>query len=469
MAFLDENFLLTSKTGKNLFYTYAKHQKIIDYHCHLDPKEIAENKRFSSITELWLGGDHYKWRAMRGAGIDESFITGDASDKEKFHAWAKILPLCIGNPLYHWTHLELQRYFNSTMVLNEHTAETMWNLCNDVIRGDDFSAQNLISKSNVEVICSTDDPCDTLQWHRKIREYPHFKTKVYPTFRPDKVLAVSDTDNFVVYVQTLAEVAGIAISSFDLLKEALQKRIQFFHEHGCRLSDHALSYVPMIHKNMESRGAEVFLKAMQKQDISKQEIESYQCELLLFLSQEYYRRNWTMQFHIGALRNVNPKMFKRLGADTGFDVITDHKNAEALAQLLGSMEENNHLSKTILYNLHPADNFIIGTMIGAFQSHDTYNFGKLQFGAGWWFNDQKNGMVQHLTDLGNLGVLGTFVGMLTDSRSFVSYPRHEYFRRIFCNLIGTWVDNGEYPHDETMLAQIIEGVCYNNAKEFFQF
>ena len=463
--FMDKDFMLQSETAKKLYHDFAAKMPIIDYHCHLSPKEICEDRRFESITEIMLGGDHYKWRAMRSNGIDESYMTGDKGDFEKFEAFAKTLKYAIGNPLYHWTHLELQRFFGITDILNEKNARAIYDKANEQIRGEGFSAQALIEKSNVDVICTTDDPADDLQYHIKIAEEGKLKTKVYPTFRPDKIVEIG-LETFIPYISLLEENFDVKIKDIDDVTELMEKRIEFFHSVGCRLSDHALGGVPYC--ECDKKEADKILKAaLSGKALSAEEIDKYKTYMYSFFAAEYHKRQWTMQLHIGALRNNNRRMYEKLGPDTGFDSINDLSIAEPLAALLNSFEINNKLPKTILYTLNPKDNYVLGTMLGNFQSSDAPS--KIQFGSGWWFNDQRDGMVEQMKALANLGLLGRFVGMLTDSRSFMSYPRHEYFRRIMCNLIGTWVENGEYPADMDALRDIVEGISYKNAKEYFKF
>ncbi len=407
MGIINDNFMLYNKTGKKLYEKYAKDLPIIDYHCHISPKMIAENYQFKNAFELFLGGDHYKWRQMRTNGIDEKYITGDASDYEKWEKFAETMPLLIGNPLYHWTHLELKRYFNIDKHLSPETAKEIWDKVNALLATDEYRVQGLIKKSNVDTICTTDAPYDTLEYHKKLRD---FGVKVVPAFRPD----LSD------------------------IRPDITDRMDYFHENGCRLSDHAVD------------------------DMSDETIEK-----LIFLGEEYAKRGWVWQLHIGALRNNNTKMFEKLGADVGFDSVNDFQIAEGLSKILNELEKKDALPKTILYTLNPKDNYVLGTMLGNFQGGGVP--GKIQFGSGWWFNDQRDGMESQMRALANLGMLSRFVGMLTDSRSFVSYTRHEYFRRILCNLIGSWVEKGEYPDDRKTLGQIIEGICYYNAKEYFNF
>jgi len=407
MGIINDNFMLKNETAKKLYNDFAKDMPIIDYHCHLSPKMIAEDYRFKNAYDLFLGGDHYKWRQMRSNGIDEEMITGDGDDYEKWCKFAETLPLLIGNPIYHWTALELKRYFDIDIPLNPQNAKEIWDKCNEMLKKDEFSAKNLIRRSNVKVICTTDNPYDTLEYHEQLKD---FETKVLPTFRPD----------------------------LNNIKPDITERMDYFHAHGCRLSDHAID-----------------------------QIDDKLIETLVFLGKEYAKRGWVMQLHIGAMRNNNTRMFEKLGPDTGFDSVNDFMLAESISKLLDSLEKEDLLPKTILYCLNPKDNYVLGTMLGNFQKGPTP--GKIQFGSGWWFNDNRDGMEEQMKALANLGLLGRFVGMLTDSRSFVSYPRHEYFRRILCNLLGTWVEEGEYPEDVDALNEIVEGICYKNALNYFNF
>ena len=455
MSFINDNFMLRTETARRLYHEYAAEMPIIDYHCHLVPAQIANNVAFRNITDLLLGGDHYKWRAMRSNGVDEKYITGDASDREKFQKWAETMPYLLGNPLYHWSHLELKRYFDIDKTLSPETAEEIWNICNEKLATEEFRAQNLILRSGVKVICTTDDPLDTLEHHKALREQG-FATKVLPTFRPDKATNV-DKDTFVPYIKAMGA------KSYDDMIRILGEKIEFFHENGCRLSDHALDVIPYA----EGDPRPVFDKAMAGEKITKEEADCFKTSVLLFCAKQYARLGWAMQLHIGAMRNNSTRMYKALGADTGFDSINDLSIAEPLSRFLDALDTEDQLPKTILYTLNPKDNYVLGTMLGNFQKAPTP--GKIQFGSGWWFNDQRDGMVAQMKALSNLGLLSRFVGMLTDSRSFVSYPRHEYFRRILCNLIGEWVENGEYPDDPEMLKTIIQGICYNNAKNYFGF
>ncbi len=453
MPFLDENFMLRTNTARRLFFEEAQSMPIIDYHCHLQPKMIADNYRFKNAYDLFLGGDHYKWRQMRTLGVDESYITGDRDDFDKWQKFAETLPLLIGNPLYHWTHLELARYFDVNEPLKKDNCKEIWEHCNKLLARPDFSAQALIQKSNVHVICTTDDPIDDLAYHEALT---NFSTRILPTFRPDKAVEIGK-DTFVPYMQTLGA------SSFGELLTRLTRRIDFFHAHGCRLSDHALETVPAGTLD----AATVFDRRMAGEALTEEEIDSFRIAVLSHCGKEYAKRDWAMQLHIGALRNNNSRMFRALGPDTGFDSIADLPIAANLSAFLDGLDSCDSLPKTVLYTLNPKDNYVLGTMLGNFQHGPTA--GKIQFGSGWWFNDQRDGMEAQMRALANLGCLGCFVGMLTDSRSFVSYTRHEYFRRIFCNLLGDWVENGEYPDDKEILSRIVRGVCYNNAKSYFGF
>ncbi|MBE6695603.1 MAG: glucuronate isomerase [Ruminococcaceae bacterium] len=453
MAFIKDNFMLHSKTAEKLFHDYAKDLPIIDYHCHLQPKMIAENYQFKSTYDLFLGGDHYKWRQMRSNGVPEEYITGDKDDFSKWEKWADTLSLLIGNPLYHWTHLELDRYFGIKEPMTLDNCKSVWDKCNELLKRDDFRAQALIKKSNVEVICTTDDPIDTLEYHEQLKD---FETKILPTFRPDKAVEIGK-ETFVPYINN----AGI--KTYEELLNWLSARIEFFNAHGCRLSDHALEAVPFALGDAKA----VFEKRMNGGELTVTEIDVFRTAVLKHCASEYVKLGWTMQLHIGALRNNNTKMYHKLGADTGFDSINDLEIAASLSRFMDNLEVDDALPKTILYTLNPKDNYVLGTMLGNFQKSPTA--GKIQFGSGWWFNDHRDGMEDQMRALANLGMLANFVGMLTDSRSFVSYTRHEYFRRIFCNLIGSWVEAGEYPKDWKMLEKIVKGVCYNNAKNYFNF
>lgn len=464
-SFMGENFLLNNETAVKLYNGFAKDMPIIDYHCHISPKEIAENKKYRNITEIWLGGDHYKWRAMRANGVEEKYITGASDDKEKFLKWAETMPYCIGNPLYPWTHLELKRFFGIEKVLSPETAEEIWEKCNKMLQTDEFSVRNLIKRSNVKVICTTDDPVDSLEYHAAITADKTFDVRVLPAFRPDKGINI-DKDGFSGWVKRLSEASGIEIKSLSDFKNALKQRLEFFHDMGCRVSDHALDPV-VCEEGTEHEAAAVFQKALDGKQLSVEEIKKYKTYVMLFLAEQYVRLGWTMQLHLGCMRNNNRQMFKQLGPDTGFDAIGDSLFAESLAKLLNKMNETYGAPKTILYSLNPKDNEVIASIAGCFQGSETA--GKMQLGAGWWFNDQKDGMIRQMTALANIGLLGRFVGMLTDSRSFLSYTRHEYFRRILCSLIGEWVENGEAPNDMDLLGNMVRDICFNNAKRYFSF
>jgi glucuronate isomerase len=461
--FMDENFLLSNDTAVKLFHDYAKDMPIIDYHCHLSPKEIFENKTFNNITEVWLYGDHYKWRAMRSNGVDEKYVTGDASDYDKFMAWARTMPMAIGNPLYHWTHLELQRFFGIYDVLNEKTAPAIWEKVNVLLNSKGFGARDLIKKSNVKVVCTTDDPTDSLEYHLKLKEDKDFEVKVLPAFRPDKGIEINRA-TFRPWIEKLGQVSNISINNYSEFLKALESRVRFFHSVGCRVSDHALDSVVYAEASKEEI-ADIFEKALKGEKVSIEEEKKYKTYTLRFVGKLYHELGWTMQLHIAALRNNNTRMFEKLGPDTGFDAVNDEAISYALSRFLDSLEKENSLPKTILYTLNPKDNYVLGTLLGNFQGDGIP--GKIQFGSAWWFNDSIAGMVEQMKTLANLGLLSRFVGMLTDSRSFLSYPRHEYFRRIVCNLIGEWAENGEIPDDMELLGSIVQGISYNNADRYF--
>lgn len=459
-AFMNENFLLRTETARRLYHTFAKEMPIIDYHCHIDPKEIYEDRKFENITQLWLGGDHYKWRLMRSNGVDERFITGDATDREKFQKFAESLPRAIGNPMVHWCHLELKNYFGYEGILNGETAEAVWSLCNEKLKT--LSVRQLILQSNVAMIGTTDDPCSDLCWHQKLAN-SDFKVKICPSFRPDPALNIQKA-GFGEYIQKLSEAAGIKIGSAQDVKTALTKRMEFFDTLGCRASDHGLDRI--IYRPADAERIEtIFQKGLRAEKLTAEEIEIYQTDLLLHCGREYQRLGWAMQLHFSCVRNPNAKGFATLGADTGFDCINVTDSCESLHGLMNAWEEQDQLPKTILYSLNPADNAWIGTLLGAFQG--TLVPGKIQHGSAWWFNDHKTGMQEQMISLANLGILGNFIGMLTDSRSFLSYARHEYFRRILCDLFGQWVENGEYPNDEKTLGRLVQDICYYNAKRYF--
>ena len=460
--FMDEDFLLENEPARKLYHNWAASMPIVDYHCHIDPRDIAEDRRFENITQVWLGGDHYKWRLIRSNGVPEEEITGSAPDRIKFQRFAEALPRAIGNPLYHWTHLELKRYFGYDGVLNGDTAEEVWNLCNEKLQDPSFSAKNLILRSNVAYVGTTDDPADDLAFHNAIRE-SGFSVRVSPSWRPDQAVKI-EKPGFAAYIAKLGKAAGMEIGSFEDLKEALSRRMEVFHKAGCRASDHGLDDVPFRPAPMGEVEA-VFRRGLIGEGVSPEEVEIYQFALLRFLGEEYAKRGWVMQIHYSALRNPNSRMLERLGPDTGFDCIASHQSAEKLAGLLDSLERENCLPKTVLYSLNPSDNGMLGALIGSFQGTEAQ--GKVQHGCAWWFNDTKTGMEAQLTNLANLSILGNFIGMLTDSRSLLSYTRHEYFRRILCNLIGTWAENGEIFWDEKFLGGLVQDICYRNASAYF--
>lgn len=463
--FMNDNFLLKNKKAIELFHNYAQKMPIFDYHCHLSPKEIAENKKFNNLTELWLSGDHYKWRAMRAHGIEERLITGDAPDAEKFAAWAETVPYTIGNALYHWTHLELKRYFGVDELLSEQNWESIYDHCNALLLQDDFSVQGLIKRSNVKVICTTDDPTDELFYHDQIKTQPDFDVKVLPTFRPDKGLEINK-DTFAMFVEKLGDVTGQSIITFTDFLNGLEKRIDFFHDKGCRLSDHGLAEIPFERSN-EAELNTIFQDGRCGSTVNKLQEDQFKTAVLLFLGACYKKRGWAMQIHFGAIRNTNEKLFKQIGPDAGFDSISDQgKVAASLNAMLNALDLEDSLPRTILYNLNPNHNDLIGSTVQNFQTEPGIR-GKIQFGSGWWFNDTKPGILRQLTSLADQALLPHFIGMLTDSRSFLSYTRHEYFRRVLCNLVGTWVEEGEVPNDDRLLQNLIENISYNNARNYF--
>ena len=460
--FMCDDFLLMTDTAKTLYHNYAKNMPIYDFHCHLNPKEIYENKKYKNITEVWLGGDHYKWRAMRSNGVDERYITGDAEDKEKFMKWAETIDECYGNPLFHWTHLELKRFFGIDLVLSKETAEEVWNLTNEKLATDKFTARELIKMSNVKTLCTTDDPIDSLEYHIALKEDKSFDVVVNPAFRPDKGIRI-EKDEFIPWFNRLEEIYGEKIDSIDKYTSALESRIEFFHQVGCRISDHALDPV-VFEKGTKEEVNAILLKKLAGEELTEKEVKQFKTYVMIFLGKEYAKRKWVMQIHVGCIRNNSTRMFNKLGADTGYDAIDDELFLRALSKLLDTLDTTDELPKTIIYNLNPRDNEAIGTLIGCFQDGKTP--GKIQFGSGWWFLDQKDGMTRQMTALANLGLLSRFVGMLTDSRSFLSYTRHEYFRRILCNLLGDWVERGEPPNNIERLGKMVENICYNNVNNY---
>lgn len=463
--FMDQDFLLATQTAKHLYHNYAAKMPIVDYHCHINPQEIYEDRKFDNITQVWLGGDHYKWRQIRSNGVEERLITGDSTDREKFDEWAKTMPKLIGNPLYHWSHLELQRYFGFTGHLCPETADDVWNLTKEKLARDDMSVRNIIRKSNVKVICTTDDPIDSLEWHIKLRDIKDLGFKVLPAWRPDKATNIEKPD-FTDYISKLSEVSGVAITDFASLKEALVKRLEFFNDNGCSVSDHGVDFVYYAPANDSAVDA-ILKKKLAGGEISLTEQYQYKTALLLELGRQYHRLNWVMQLHYGCKRNNNTAMFNKLGPDTGYDSISGYAPADQLANFLDTLELTDELPKVILYSLNPNDDAAIGTVIGCFQGSSIP--GKVQQGAAWWFNDHYDGMRAQMKSLAALGCFGNFNGMLTDSRSFLSYTRHEYFRRILCELIGEWVESGQYPNDEKALKELVENISYNNAVRYFGF
>lgn len=463
-AFLDDDFLLTTPTARRL-YQVARSMPILDYHCHLDPKEIAQDRRFENITQVWLGGDHYKWRLMRANGVDEAYITGDAPDREKFQKWAETLELAIGNPLYHWSHLELRRYFGYEGVLNGDTAQEVWELCNQKLQEPGMSARNLIANSGVTLVCTTDDPADSLEWHQQLAQDSSFPVKVLPAWRPDAAMGL-ERPEYLDYLQRLGQAAGVEIRTYADLKEALLSRMAFFDKMGCRASDHALT-VAVCQPASEEELERVFQKRLEGEPLTQEELAAFQTGFLRFVAGEYKRLGWVMQLHYGCRRNNNTRMFHKLGRDTGYDAVLQGTPSLEVAAFLDLLASQDALPRMVLYSLNPNDDEGLNSVIGCFQ--DGTPLGRIQQGSAWWFNDHKAGMVKQLTAFANGGLLGNFIGMLTDSRSFLSYPRHEYFRRILCELLGAWVENGEYPADWKALEKMVRGVCYNNAVEFFGF
>lgn len=464
-AFMDRDFLLSTETAKKLYHEYAAVMPILDYHCHINPQEIYEDRKFENITQVWLGGDHYKWRQMRSNGVDERYITGDATDREKFQKWAETLEMAIGNPLYHWSHLELKTYFGYEGILNGETAEEVWNLCNARLAEDSMTVRNIIKQSNVTLLCTTDDPADSLEWHVKIKNDETFDVQVLPTWRPDKGMNLEKKD-YLDYLKKLSDVSGVQIQSFASLLEALQKRMDFFEEVGCRISDHGIEYIMYEPATCEEVEA-IFAKRFAGEIVSKQEERKFKTAYMIAMGKAYSKKGWAMQLHYGAKRDNNQLIFGKLGPDTGVDCINTYAPSSEMADYLNALVVTDELPKTIIYSLNPTDNAAIGTIIGCFQG--TTAIGKIQQGSAWWFNDHKQGMTEQMVSLANLGLLGNFVGMLTDSRSFLSYTRHEYFRRIMCELIGGWVENGEYPADYKTLEKIVKGISYNNAVRYFGF
>ncbi len=463
--FMDQNFLLNTETARMLYHEAAKDCPIIDYHCHLSPREIWEDIRYDNITQVWLGGDHYKWRLMRSAGVPEKYITGDADDHDKFLKFAEVLGKSIGNPIYHWAHLELRRFFGYEGILNAETAEDVWNLANEKLHGDGFSSRGLIMMSNVDTICTTDDPVDSLEYHEKLEGDVSFPVTVLPAWRPDKAMNL-EKETWPAYIEQLSRVSGVKVDSFAALKQALHVRLDFFAAHHCSLSDHGLNYV-MYAPASEEKVEAVFAARLAGKLPSAEEEAAFKYAFMIAMAEEYHARGWVMQLHYGCRRDNNPPMFRTLGPDTGYDCVDNTAPSTQTAAFLGALEDKGCLPKTILYSLNTNDNAAIDTILGCFQSSEAV--GKIQHGSAWWFNDHFQGMTEHLVSLGNLGYLAGFVGMLTDSRSFLSYPRHEYFRRILCRLFGQWVEEGFYPDDPDTLKGIVKSICYFNAKRYFNF
>jgi glucuronate isomerase len=462
--FIHDNFLLENKYAEELYHNYSKNQPIIDYHNHLNPQFIAEDKIFDNITQVWINGDHYKWRAMRTLGINEQFVTGNGSDKDKFLNWGKTVPYTMRNPLYHWTHLELARYFDIYDLLNEKSAEKIYIETSEKINSQAYSTQNLLKKVNAELVCTTEDPIDSLEFHQKFANNST-GIKMSTAFRPDKAILIAN-DGYNAYLDTLGDVSGVAINTYADLLSALRKRIEFFNANGCKLSDHGLNQID-FENFTESEVNAIFKKKRENGQLSPEEVLKFHSAILVFLSETYHEFGWVQQFHLGALRNNNARMHRILGPDTGWDSIGDYPQAQKLSAFLNALDSKDKLTKTIIYNLNPADNEVIATMIGNF--NDGSVRGKVQFGSGWWFLDQKDGMTKQLNALSNMGLISCFVGMLTDSRSFLSFPRHEYFRRILCNLLGDEIKRGELPNDMEWIGKLVSDISYNNAKEYFKF
>ncbi len=472
--FMDKDFLLRTDTAKELYHHVAASMPILDYHCHIDPREIYENRQFENIAQVWLGGrnpdgtcfgDHYKWRQMRANGVEERYITGDAPDRERFQKWAETLDKAIGNPLFHWSHLELQRYFGHTGVLGADTAQEVWDLCNAKLQEPGMRVRSLIKQSGVTLLCTTDDPADDLRWHKLLAEDGSFDVQVLPAWRPDKAMNLEKPD-YPAYLGRLGQAAGMEIKSFGDLREALRSRMAFFASMGCRASDHGLSYLMYAPAGPEEI-ERIFAKRLRGEEVTGQEQLQFKTAFMLFAGGEYAKLGWAMQLHVGCMRDNNTAMYKKIGPDTGFDAINSYTPSGQAAGFLNALAERGALPKTILYSLNPNDDDVVGSLIGCFEDSDAV--GKVQQGAAWWFNDHKAGMRKQMTALANLGLLGNFLGMLTDSRSFLSYPRHEYFRRILCDLLGTWVEDGEYPKDMGKLSALVKGICYNNAVRYFGF
>ena len=466
-VFITDNFLLQNDAAVKLYHEYARDMPIVDYHCHLPPEQVAADYRFADLAEIWLAGDHYKWRAMRAAGVDEAYCTGKASGWEKFEKWAEVVPKTLRNPLYHWTHLELKRPLGiSDRLLNPETAKGIWDECNEKLAQDDFSCRGIMRQMNVKLVCTTDDPTDSLEHHKAIREDVSFDIQVLPTFRPDRAMLVDDADAFNNWVDKLGEVTNMNITYYDQFLEAIRMRHDYFHEQGCRLSDHGMEAIPWKDYKSAQVNA-VFRRLRRGNELSPKEKERFKTAMLVEFALMDHEKGWTQQFHLGVIRNNSTRRFEELGPDTGFDSISDPQLARPMAQFFDRLDSQDRLAKTILYNLNPVHNELLATMAGNYQ--DAQMPGKMQFGSGWWFLDQKDGMERQMNALSNLGLLSQFVGMLTDSRSFLSYTRHEYFRRILCNLLGTEIEQGLLPRDMDLIGKMVQDICYNNAATFFGF
>ena len=464
--FLDENFMINNEFGQMLYHKYAAKMPIFDFHCHLEAKEIYENKNIPSITEAWLGGDHYKWRVMRACGVEEKYITGDASDFEKFEKYAEVIPNLIGNPIYHWTHLELKNFFGIDYPLNKENAKEVFDKCNELLAKDEFRPRGLIEMSNVAAVCTTNDPAEDLSYHKLLAEDESFKVKVLPAYRPDNALYI-EKDGFADYIKKLSGSVGFEIKNYSDIKKALVKRMEYFKELGCMASDQAFAFIPYKRASEEELN-EIVQKKLSGKEVCSECEEKYKTELTIFLAKEYKKLDWAMEIHVGVIRNNSKVLFEKLGADVGGDSQNDLSYAENLANLLSDFEENDGLPRTVIFPFNPKDHFTIATIGGSFNRANSDNMQNIQLGTAWWHLDHKEGMIEQLKVFSSVGVLAKFIGMLTDSRSFLSYPRHEYFRRILCNFIGELVENGEYPADEEFLGKVVEDICYNNARKYIK-
>ncbi len=464
---MGSDFLLDTQVAVKLYESYAnmRYIPVLDYHCHIDPKEIYEDRKYDNPAQLWLESDHYKWRQMRMDGIPEEYITGNAPDRDKFMMWARVLPKLIGNPLYHWSHMELRYYFGYEGILNADTAEEVWEHCSEMLASKDLSVRGIIRRSNVKLICTTDDPVDSLIWHEKIKEDDDFDVQVLPAFRPDRINGI-EKDDFADYVRRLSEVSNVNVNDIATLKEALKKRIDFFERHGCRVSDHGMEYVCNVDAD-EAEVNKIFGMAMSGMSLKTEDILRYRTYMMKFLAGEYNKRGWVMQLHYGVRRDLNSKMYERIGANTGFDCIADDSPYSKLGDFLDELSRCDILPKTIIYSLDPNDDRMIGTITGCFSDEGVKS--KIQHGSAWWFNDNLSGITEQMKSVASQSILGNFIGMLTDSRSFLSYVRHDYFRRILCRTVGRWVSDGMYPYDEDQLGRMIKGISYNNAVDYFGF